>query len=189
MKQTIFILLIAILGFGMYLTAQANPSFFVRQNNGTGSTATTSVVYMSAGAATTTYYLDTQSSGTNNSVDTAHFLGQLTGSSTASSVKVAFEYSQGYDCVTTPAGCDWFEDRTFSGATTTQAVNLNTPNSYLWAFSSTSVTGGVACITTVNRRIFEVSAPTRYVRAVVTVPAGTLNSSFWGEFIGKKQAY
>lgn len=169
---------ILVIAFGFLAVAKANPSFFMRQNNGTTTTATTSVVYMSPGAATTTYSFDA-GAGAAGSTDGAVFTVQLIGSSTATTLNIAFEYSQD--------NVNWYNDRLITSASTTQTFNLNSPNIYQWSFSSTSVQGGVAGITTTNRRIITVPTPTRYVRAVLTLPAGSLNGSVWGEFIGKRQ--
>lgn len=175
--------------FALFYTAKANPSFFSRQNNGTtGTTASTSVTYMTPGLATTTYYMDTE----NNSVDSAIFDAQQTGSSTASVSTIAFEYAMpaaGFDCDTTPTACDWYPDAIMwpSYATTTGQQNINTPNSVSLKFASTTQGGIVGNSVRTNRAIY-VPTPTRYVRAVVTIPPGGTNSAFWGEFVAKRQA-
>lgn len=173
---------IFVTAFALFYVAKANPSFFLRANStACGSlTATTTRAFMSQGAATTTYTYDTGCAAA-GSVDRAVFLAQFTGSSTVSAVQIAFEYSQDNQ--------DWYGDRVFTSASTTQSFSINQPNTYLWGFSSSSVSGGVIGSTTVNNRAIDVPTPTRYVRAVVTVPAGALNGAFWAEFVGKRQSY
>lgn len=179
---------IAMTAFLFLSTAKANPSFFIRQNNGVSTTATTSPSYMSPGLATTTYYMDTGAASA-NSTDSAVFTFFFTGSSTASTVNVAFEYaSPAGDCIGTPTLCEWYtDDLNFPTATTTQSLmSLTTGRIYSLTFASTTV-GGL--IGTANRttRIVPVPTPTRYVRAVVTIPAGSLNGAVWGEFVAKRQ--
>lgn len=179
-----------LLGIGLILSlgiaVKANPSFFLVQNNGITSTATTSVAYMTAGTATTTYYMDT-GAGTAGSTDGAVFRTLLVGSSTASSINIAIEYANGGgDCITTPTSCEWFSD-TLNGATTTLSRNISTLNTYLLNYASTTVGGAAGTGNGRNTRIFRVETPVRYLRAVITMPIGSLNGAVWGEFIGKRQ--
>jgi len=183
--------LIALTAFGFYYTASANPLGFFRTSSVDG-VATTSPAYMTPGTATTTKYFDTGSSN-NFATDNAVFALQFTGSSTDSSVSVAFEYAAGVDgsnCKTTPTACDWYKDGTLDIAgfsTTSQASNVTVPNSFTMSFASTTQGGAVGSSTRALRLI---TAPTytRYIRAVITMPAGSLNGAVWGEFIGKKQS-
>lgn len=170
---------IFVTAMSLFYVAKANPSFFIRANgSGCSLTATTTRAFMTPGAATTTYTFDTGCAAA-GSVDRSTFLAQFTGSSTVSSIQIAFEYSQD--------NVDWYNDRVFTAASTTQSFSLNQPNTYLWGFSSTSVTGGIAGSTTINSRAIDVATPTKYVRAVITVPIGSLNGAFWAEFVGKRQ--
>lgn len=174
---------------------QANPSFFTRQNDGTGTTATsTPLGFLSVGAATTTIYFDSQSTGSPYGAGSATLLWQMTASSTNSTQDLYIEYAQGSgtNCITTPTACDWYYDA-LSSATTTPNANI-TPLTYTrWQFASTSQLLGSA-IATNNRglRIIEVKVPTRYMRASFVIPnliaQGTASSSsVWAEFVAKKE--
>lgn len=166
--------------------AKAGPAYFL-SSDGTAS-ATTSPVFMTAGLSTTTEVFDAGKSLT-TAADSAALLIQFTGSSTASSIVVSLEYTQGgngLDCKALPTSCDWYADRVLVTATTTApTMNLNTPSTYLLTFASSTV-GGVAGIATRTTRIFSVATPVRYVRAVVSMPAGSLNGAVWQQFISKK---
>lgn len=187
MKKFISIIVVAtlvIFGF-MVHSVKANGSAFVVPSS---TTATSSVVYMTPGTATTTYYFDSQI-GTNQAVDSAVLQTQFTGSSTASSVNIALEYSHGVagtDCTATPTACDWYQDRLSAGATTTQTISLNQATTYTLSMSSTTP-GGVAGNSSRTFRVMKIDFPTRYVRAVYTMPAGSQNGAIWGGFVGKRE--
>lgn len=167
---------------------QANPSFFLRQNNGVSTTATSSIVYMSAGTATTTYYLDAGAAAA-GSVDSAVFTEILTGSSTATTLNTSFEYASGGDCIANPNSCEWYSDRVSVGTSTVSngVLGMNPSFTYQLQFASTTLNGaaGAAIKTT---RIFSFPTPTRYVRAVLTMPVGSTAGSIWGEFVAKRQS-
>src|SRR3990167_1056416 len=125
LKYTVVIALILAIVFMFGISfVQANPSFFLRQNDGTGTTATTSVSYMSVGVATTTYYLDSQANGNPFGADSATLLWQFTASSTNSTQDMYLEYAQGRDCISAPPSCDWY----YSGIASTSPSNTNTSN-------------------------------------------------------------
>lgn len=159
----------------------ANPSFFIRQNNGTTTTATsTPLGYLTPGTATTTVYFDSQASGSRTGAENAILALQLTGSTTPSNATVAtttysvlLEYAQaGENCISTPAACDWYSGHQVA---TTTSLGWQTEN-------------GVLIASTTPTKVFvDVATPTRYTRAVVTIPAGSTNGSFWAEFIAKKE--
>lgn len=173
-----------VLGSGV-LVVKANPSFFVRSTAATG--------YMTPGTATTTATFDT---GVNaaGSVDSAFLALQLTGSTSpfattnyaTTTYNIAIEYSQ--DSV------DWYKDAHTIG-TTTAAMNATQPVTRTISLGSTAldanVSGGVALSTTTpTKMIFEVPTPTRYVRAVITIPVSSTGTNGFvrAEFIGKRQA-
>src|SRR3990167_6247184 len=112
------LILAIIVMFGVSFV-QANTSFFIRQNNGTGTTATTSVSYMTVGTATTTYYLDSQANGNPFGADSATLLWQFTASSTNSTQDMYLEYAQSGDCINAPTSCDWY----YSGIASTSPSN------------------------------------------------------------------
>ena len=171
--------------------------------------ASTTLNYLTFGTATATPVLDTQADiqnlGTSVSApaDMANLEIIWTASSTQSELKIAFEYASDVattstnfpvNCQLTPANCDWFSDTVSgvfaSGATTTIPVNLNTSNSYDWSFASSSSTvGGVAggAKDNIASRIITVPVPTRYVRAVISVPGTAQPGAFWTNWVYKRQ--
>lgn len=170
--------------------ANANPSYFQRQNNGITDTATTSVNYMTPGTATSTYYFDA-GQGTAGSVDSAVLLTQLTASTTSSTINIAYEYAQGGngDCIATPTICDWYQNDLLSATST--SLNLTSQISATWTFASTTQgQAGIIPAANSNRQLksFVVLTPTRYIRAIVSVPVGSTNAGVWAEFVAKKQA-
>src|SRR3990167_829211 len=119
------LILAIVLMFGVSFV-QANPSFFIRQNNGTGTTATsTPNGYLSAGLATTTIYFDSQANGNPFGADSATLMWQMIASSTNSTQDLYVEYAHaGSDCIATPTSCDWYSEAV-SGLATTSPNNLN----------------------------------------------------------------
>lgn len=163
--------LVFFVAFALFYVAKANPSFFTRQATNT-SFATTTVAFMSAGAATTTLAMDL-GAGTAQGADSAVLLQQFTGSTTAASLYTTIEYSQGVagvDCVATQAACNWF----LGSATTTTATGLRA--------------GGGISVASTTLTAVTVTTPTRYVRAVFSIPAGGVSGAVYAEFAAKRQA-
>ena len=163
------------------MIAWANPLDFTIQNKATCTpTATTTLSYLSAGMGTTTYTYDTFAPGCTDpySTDKLSFLIQATGSSTATTYNVTFEYSQD--------GVDWYSDGQsgFQSASTTGQTTVSSDNLVSFAYAS-STTDGLRSLT--DNKIINVLSPTREVRAVVTLPVGSTNGAVWGEFVGQKQ--
>lgn len=195
MKKILYVLvggLIALTGFAAYIV-QANPSFFVYGQN--TAVATSTVVYMTPGTATTTLIQPTVTNGNPTVMNTATFLVQFTGSSTASNINIEFEYAtafSGTNCQTTPASCDWYKDGLYGAngviSTTTTPVGLGTRNVYNLPFSTTPLAGQSGTATRTNK-ILNVQTPAQYVRAVITMPAGSANGAIWAEWLPLKQQY
>lgn len=183
--------LIAFTALMFFVTpVSANPSV-IQRDMGAGcgvGVATTSVTYLTPGISTSTLIYDTQC-GTSASPDSSAFLVQFTGSSTASTLSIAFEFSPGVagvDCRASPTACDWYADDMFTISTTSPRTGLGTTNNYLLPFASTTV-GGVTGVSSRTTRAIDVATPTRYIRAVLSLPAGSLNGAVYSEFNGKKQ--
>lgn len=182
--------LLFVLIFATFYTAKANPSYFSRFQV---AAATTTVAYLVPGTSTATSTLPIDL-GVNGSqgADSSAFLVQFTGSSTASILNITFEYSQGgngADCVATPTSCDWYKDSLFGAniATTTTNVDLDIANNYQLTFASTTV-GNQLGNATRTTRIIELSTPTRFIRAILTLSPGSFNGAAWFEFITKRQS-
>ena len=184
-KFILFIGAIALLlagSFGGYV--YANPSQFLRSyatDNCGVPVATTSVTYLTPGVSTSTPTFDTQCDG-GLSVDSASLLVYFNASSTGSTLVINFEYSDN--------GTDWFSN-SLNDVSTSTPNNLNLNNALTWNFSSSTVgKGGQANADGRNydSKIVNVKTPTRYVRAIIGMPGGSLNGAVWTEFVAKKQS-
>lgn len=151
-------------------------------------TATTTPAVMTPGTGTSTVTYDSYSlNGTNQPsqgvvtyTDSASLLVQFTASTTASKLKIAYEYSQD--------GIDWYADgvTAYFASTTTGVITVTPPNSMSWTFASTSVGGGsVLANNNIATEILNVKTPTRYVRAVISDTGA--NAEVWAQFVPKKQ--
>lgn len=156
--------------FALFYTAKANPSFFIRTATNTAFASTT-VVYQSAGAATTTLIMDTGVGGA-QAADSAILLQQFIGSTTAATQKTTIEYSQGspgLDCVVTPTACSWY----LGLSTTTTAIG--------------NLAGGAGGLSSTTLNVLTVPTPTRWVRAVFSIPAGGISGAIYAELAAKRQ--
>lgn len=151
-------------------------------------TATTTPAVMTPGTGTSTVVYDSyningtneQTTGVVSDTDEAALLVQFTASSTASKLKIAYEYSQ--DDV------DWYQDgiTILFASSTTGIISTNIPNSMSWTFASTSVGGaGILASNNFATEILPVVTPTRYVRAVISDTGA--NAEVWAQFVPKKQ--
>lgn len=162
--------------------AGASPSYLIPCT--ATAAASSSVTYMSTGAATTTVACNIQT-GTTQAFNNAYLLVAFTGSSTASKITIAFEHSD-------MNGIDWYADETIGEAqqngisTTTRVVDVSQPNSYTLSYASTTV-GGTGAATATNFKIFNFNAPINRVRAIITMPAGSQNGAIWAQIIGKRE--
>lgn len=179
--------LVALLVVGVAYV-HANPSQILTNPT---AVATTTIVYMTGGTATTTNAFDTQKDG-QYVPETSTLEIQFTASSTASVLTWQYEYSDGIvgiDCTATPLACDWYSDSlTVSSASSTPSSNLTQINSFTWTFASSTI-GGLAVSTTNNRasKIVNVRTPVRYVRAVFSCGAGGQPCAVWSNFQAKKE--
>lgn len=160
-------------------TAKANPSVFI---NTATATATTSPAYLTAGTATTTLTFDL-GSGNSKAADSAELLMMLAGSSTATTLNIDIQYSQN--------GQDWYAT---SNGWNADLVSTSTPNismvtQYTFPFASSTINRSV--VTNANSatstRAVDVPTPTRYVRAVFTLPVGSAGAALYASFTAKQQ--
>ena len=170
--------------------AAGNPSTISRPGvevYSTGS-ATGTPSFITAGTGTSTLTLDTinQISTTTQqflargtvtnavALNEAWLALQFTGSSTASRVKIDWEYSND--------GIDFYQDNATS---TTLSYASSTALSGLGVSEQPTLTstGNI-----VNKRLIEVpKIPARFIRAVISVPIGFSNMSTWAQFIVRQQ--
>lgn len=170
--------------------AEANPSSFpgITQT----APATTTLSFLTAGTATTSLVYDSYGVGQPTRADEAMLLVWLNATNTSTTLDITLQYSQGSgdgsNCVTTPTKCDWFYSATAGDfATTTLVANISTVGSYRWTFASTSPVLGISTGVASTTRAIYVKTPTRYVRAVFTLPTGSSNAGVWAQFVPTKQ--
>lgn len=161
--------------------AHANPSFFtsgVRTNSSASSTPS----FMTPGTGTsTTPVYDSYLDGSNQSADSAVLLIQFIGSTTVAQVSTSLEYSQD--------NIDWYSDRLDNGATTTPTINGTINNSFVFSAQGNTpkAVGGTSSTTL---RAFMIKTPTRYIRAVSTLPIGggsNGNGAVWAQIVPSKE--
>lgn len=182
------ICLVAVLVFASYNFAKANPSFFNRK--GTNATlATSTQAFITPGAATSTLTYDL-GLGAAQGADSAILALAFTGSSTPSNsalatttYNVSIEYSQD--------GIDWYGDGMFP-STTTPNVGVGAAKTHSITLGTQTTGGSLIGSTTPTRVLFEVPTPTRYVRAVFSIPlqlngTNNANGALYAEFVSKRQ--
>lgn len=131
-----------------------------------------------AGAATSTsQILNSYAAGTYGSLDSAVLFIQATATGTAPIVKWRYEYSQ--DAI------DWYSESIETTTNATTTVVSQTAKEYQWAWAST--TAGTANGTSTNFKMVNVPTPTRYVRAVFYLPAGSANVAIFNQWVSKNQ--
>jgi hypothetical protein len=175
---TIGIALVIIAGIGLSFTrpADANP---VSSTCGESSSATSSPNYMTPGTGTTTITCLVQPPNASGAVE-AFVAINRTASSTASDIKIDIEYSMD--------GVNWYSNNTSDLGTTTPQIALAPTQSFILRFASSTLPGGGQIPVPNNReaRIFKIATPTKYVRAVISVPIGSLNSGVYASIITRK---
>lgn len=189
---------ILVVGFLAYShTADANPQSFY-QSFLNGNSATTSVVYMTPGTATSTLYWDASVGGASNTGSESGAVAIfLNASSTGSTLVINQEYAEGpggVNCTTSPTSCDWYQSTqtVFNGYATTTipttGYDMGVVPQFSWKFASSS-TGGGAILATNNSdsRVISVQTPTKYVRFIFSLKPGGTNASVWAAMVAKKQ--
>ena len=176
-KYLLAIPVIALMAIGIYSfdkkEADANPSVFqVTQT----AVATTTVTYMSAGTATTTITHDSLQN--RFATDGAALMIQLKASSTATTLKWKYEFSQD--------GIDWFQDNQELTTNATTTVQVRDSKEFSWVFaSSTPNNGGTG--SDFGLKLVNVPTPARFTRAVFYLPVGSTKGSLLAQIVAKKQ--
>lgn len=146
-------------------------------------TATTTPSFMTPGTATTTLVLDSYTAPGGYANDAATLFIQLSSSSTPTALNTNLEYSQD--------GVDWFEDggtMAANYATTTKPFDISQVNQFRLNYaSSTAGLGPVSATRATTTRALLVKTPTRFVRAIFTIPIGFGNGSVWASWIPNRQ--
>lgn len=153
--------------------------------------ATTSAAFLSAGQGTTTVTYDSygvfgtnQTGSGNTSIpNKGTLLVQFAGSSTASVLNISYEFSDD--------GIDWYKDNIYTVPTSTPTYYAQPSYNISWTFASSTV-GGVHVSnanSATSTKAFSFPVPTRYVRAVFTIPAGASAGRVWAQMIPLKERY
>lgn len=183
MKKFIAIIAVALLliigGYVSVNTVKANPIFapITVQT----ATATTTVNYLTPGTATTTLTMDTYSSGNPRLAFGASLLLQFAGSSTASILNTNIQYSQ--DSV------DWYQDGgsyTQNFASTSKPFDIGQVHVITYGYTAQDASLRAA-INATSTRALHISTPTRYVRAIFTLPIGSGNGAIWAQMVPVKE--
>lgn len=172
--------------------AAANPSTISQPGVSKLSTASASSTptFMTPGTATSTLTLDTingyatttltplVSDGVTNAVavDQAWLAVQMTGSSTASNLRIDWEYSND--------GIDFYRDNATS---TVLGYASSTPRGIGGQSESQLPKYKQTGVVTQGTLLEVPKIPARYLRAVLSVPAGSLNSTNWAQFFTRQQ--
>lgn len=167
--------IMAILGTILPATAYANPSAFAPTKETAAATST--LVYMSPGAATTTLSYDSLS-GDSTKVDSLTLAFQATASSTAPILNARLEDS--------PNGIDWYPRAIGVGVPAT-TTSMSTPYNVLSFILSTTTDNGGSGTSSRVHESFTVTAPMRWVRVVFSQPVGTTNLGLWAQMIPVKE--
>lgn len=174
-------LLAIVLIFGLGPVVSANPIFFPVTTQ--TATATSSPAFMTAGTATSTLTLDTYSSGNPRGAMMAALLIQFVASSTSSVLNTNIEYSQD--------NVDWYQDGgniTTNFATSSKPFDISSVNQYRYGWLGTQAGLPAVVLTTgTTTRALYVRTPTRYVRAIFTLPVGSAAGAVWGQFVPTKE--
>lgn len=197
MKKLLIPVIMLVVAFGLYLGVQvagANPLFTCSAQT---AAATTSLVYMSAGTATTTLTLDTACTRYTGNTDvytgeTDTVLIQYSASSSLSTqLKTRMEISQD--------NIDWYAltNPISANATTTFVtgnyadynIPFSTTTPYIdFGGTGTTATSSAVVISGRFMTSIVVQQPSaRYIRFVFYVPTGATNGGLWASAVIKKQ--
>lgn len=179
---------------GTTFVAYANPKFFTLLKATNTSTASTTVVYMTVGTATSTLFVDshlvnqdTPNRGRNTTAyDSLTLLVQLTATTGIPTLNIEFEDSRD--------GVDWYRRATTSN-TSNNLITITDKIQVLWASSTASEGGsGTASDEEILNLVFDVKPQLRFTRAIMylsstTGPTATGNDDggVYAELIGTKQ--
>lgn len=207
MKKVFYILGIIALMFATLLilmkvnTAEANPPVF-SQTNTTGGTnaATTSLVFIRGGLATSTVITDTaQFNGVGEIAGGMYLLMdiQFTGSSTPAILQWKNEYSNGSNCITATSSCSWYPETNPIEPSLTVASTTNYLNPKINALAfATSTVGGLPYQGSASSLNFATSSASvtvpiraRFVRTVFFTAPGSANVALWAEVLGLRPKY
>lgn len=164
-----------VISFFSARAAHANPSAFAPTKE--TASATTTLVFMAPGAATTTLTYDSLS-GDSVKIDSLTVAFQATASSTGPTLNVRLEDS--------PNGIDWYPRTVGAGILATTTLMTTPFNTLSFVLSTTTDNGGSGTSSRIHES-FTVTAPMRWVRVVFSQPVGTTNLGLWAQMIPVKE--
>lgn len=166
-------------------TAKANSSRIITPVGCTtsGTLATTSVSYMSAGVGTSTItcdleYIASAYGNGSNSFDSAILGIQLNASSTNTTLAWKYEYSQNK--------LDWYEDDVELTINATTTTHVRTYKEHSWLFASSSYPTSIANSSRSTKKV-NLETPTKWIRVTFYMPTGSTGGALWAQIIGKSE--
>lgn len=175
-----------LLGIGTAGVVYGSPFTFLVPATTSNNTSTTTTSYMTAGLATTTLTCDSYSVTCVTTGAIARPLGynrailllQMVASTTGTTLRINTEYSQD--------GIDWYQDggaAVENFATTTKPFDVSQVAQYNLNFaSSTAGLGAVPnVVNSTTTRAIILKTPTRFIRAIFTVPIGSGAVGVWAQ--------
>lgn len=187
------------LGLSFFLAASLFVAFRETHANATlfatcqvGNTASTTVVFMQPGKATTTLTLPAFPSSPpgcggvpGQAFDSAYvnlqYNATTTGAAKDSVIVYRVEHSRD--------GIDWYSESAVLGSNSTTTAMSGDSATYRISFATSTDNGGTGDATHMFRS-FGVTTPTQYTRVIFINPAnqGTSDANFWAEIVGKRQS-
>lgn len=179
-KYLIIATFLSIIGFAM--PASASSLYFPPTQS--TSLASSSVAFLSAGNGTSTISVDSYIIGVPTPQLRAALLIQYAATSTKPSLSINIQYSQD--------NIDWYQDSGSAEnafATSSRPFDLSQPSQFLWNFASSTQNLGAltAGNSATSTRIITLQTPTRYTRAIFTVPSGAGAGAVWAQWIPLKE--
>lgn len=168
---------------------KANPQFFQAESGTAAATSTMS--YMTPGAATTTLTIDSYKlvqSSTETSNPTAYnglsLAVQFEATSTGSRLVRYYEYSSD--------NIDWYPQNVELNINATTTIEVQHRKLYEFSFPATSTPLSNAELPLTNgkarvHKIVDVPILARYVRVNFYIPVGSMNGAVWAEFMPRKE--
>src|SRR3990167_3547149 len=187
--SSLIVLILSVMIFKDHIV-EAGAPYFIRVN--ATNTATSTLSYMTAGTATTSLIADIYKVNGVGEVSgdmDLRIAVQYTASSTASTLKWRYEYSNGSNCQANPGNCDWYSESINNAAgTATTTIETMTFKEYSWVFAS-STPGAILIPKDRALKIITVPILAQYVRVLFYMPNASLPGAVWAEVICVSQRF
>ncbi len=169
------ILFLAGVGLGFANHTSANPAEYCINST---ADSTSTVVAMSAGAATTTLTLTNCASSPTTDGAYVQFQYLVTSASNTAKLVARVEHSQNK--------VDWYSESNPVTSLATSTVLSGDSASFFFNLASTTDAGGSGTVQRLHRA-FSINTPTKYTRVIFTVPQSGGTGSLYAEAVGKNQ--